>query len=163
MDYTLVSTSQSQSQHNNNESNDNDNDQNTNNNNGNDDGDNNDGNFFPQISLLDEIHSAEPNATFVLLFRPVDDWIRSVRSWHRLPVRWMEETTETKTTTTTTTAIPGLTLTPDQALRRESNPGEPLLATESQLEEFWCHHVEHVRRFADEHPSHLLIELDLYD
>ncbi|VEU34693.1 unnamed protein product, partial [Pseudo-nitzschia multistriata] len=117
-------------------------------------------NFFPQISLLDEIHASEPNATFVLLFRPIDDWIRSVRSWHRLPFRWMEAS---KPYYGAATQIPGLVLTEDQRTRRTERPEEPLAATESQLRDWWCHHVRHIRRFVDEYPSHTLVELDLYD
>lgn len=35
---------------------------------------------YPQIQFLDEIHMEYPDATFVLLFRPVEDWIDSVYS-----------------------------------------------------------------------------------
>ena len=158
MDYTIVSTSQNEHERTHEHE--------------------HDTNFFPQISLLDEIHASEPNATFVLLFRPIDDWIRSVGSWHRLPYRWMEgkekkttsngsnsNTTRTSTTTHSgiATQIPGLILTHDQRIRRTENPVEPVAATESQLRDWWCNHVRHIRRFADEYPSHTLIELDLYD
>ena len=37
--------------------------------------------FFPQLSLLEEIHDESPDATFIMNFRPIKDWIRSVKDW----------------------------------------------------------------------------------
>ena len=30
--------------------------------------------FFPQLSILEEFHAESPHATFVLTFRPMQDW-----------------------------------------------------------------------------------------
>ena len=111
-------------------------------------------NFFPQIQLLDEIHMAEPNSTFVLLFRPVEDWIKSTQSWHHYTVRWANSNQD----------LPdlGSILTPQQRIARDQR-GEKIMLTEEQLQRWWCVHVEHIRRFVETYPSHNLIELDLYD
>jgi hypothetical protein len=95
--------------------------------------------YFPQISLLDELHEEYPNATFILNFRPVDDWIDSARRWNgNIVVRWSNCT------------IPGLI----------HKKGE---VSTQQLRNWWCGHVKHVREFVRQYPSHKLIELDLYD
>jgi hypothetical protein len=95
--------------------------------------------FFPQVSLLDELHEEYPNATFVISFRPVDDWIKSAKNWHGMFSRWSKCT------------IPGLL----------HSKGESL--TKQQVRNWWCGHVKHVREFVRQHPSHKLIELELYD
>lgn len=38
--------------------------------------------FFPQISILDEISKENPNTTFIMNFRPINDWIKSVTGWN---------------------------------------------------------------------------------
>jgi hypothetical protein len=94
--------------------------------------------YFPQISLLDELHEEHPNATFILNFRPVDDWIDSALRWTTMVDRWSQCT------------IPGL-------IHEE---GE---ISRQQIRNWWCGHVKHVREFVKQYPSHTLIELDLYD
>ncbi|KAG7340386.1 hypothetical protein IV203_023929 [Nitzschia inconspicua] len=106
--------------------------------------------IFPQIQLLDEIHHAQPNATFVLMFRPVQEWIESTQSWNRYPFRWAESN------------IPGLMLTEQQRYERDTLH-ERIVVTPQQLQDWWCSHVLHIRQFVKEYPSHALIELDLYD
>jgi hypothetical protein len=106
--------------------------------------------IFPQIQLLDEIHAAEPNATFVLLHRPVQDWIESAKKWNRYPFRWAEGD------------IPGLVLTEQQRYERDIL-SERIVVNEQQLQDWWCTHVLHIREFVKQYPSHNLIELDLYD
>jgi hypothetical protein len=106
--------------------------------------------IFPQIQLLDEIHLAQPNATFVLLFRPVQDWISSTQSWNRYPFRWAEAD------------IPGLILTSQQRYERDVLH-ERIVVTPQQLQDWWCTHVRHIREFVKHYPTHPLIELDVYD
>jgi hypothetical protein len=106
--------------------------------------------FFPQISFLDEIHQEKPHATFVMNFRPVDDWIRSARAWNGgLANRWGRPDFISK--------IPGLVK--DQG--REEIKGEAL--TQQEIRNWLCGHVKHVREFVKQYPTHKLIELDLYD
>ncbi|OEU23383.1 hypothetical protein FRACYDRAFT_233555 [Fragilariopsis cylindrus CCMP1102] len=44
--------------------------------------------FFPQIQLLDELHEEYPNSTFILNFRPIQDWIRSTTNWYQMKYRF---------------------------------------------------------------------------
>ena len=96
---------------------------------------------FPQISFLDEIHREQPNATFVMNFRPVNDWIQSARNWNGMVNRWA----------TCLDKIPGL----------QARSGKRL--ADKDLQNWLCGHVKHVREFVKQHPTHTLIELDLYD
>ncbi|KAL7528169.1 hypothetical protein ACHAXR_004050 [Thalassiosira sp. AJA248-18] len=98
--------------------------------------------WYPQVSFLDEIHQEHPNATFVLIFRPVKDWIKSVKRW--------------------TTLFRRLT-SPGCVYRIPGFVTEHGTATEQDLENWWCTHVQHVREFVKQYPTHSLIELDLYD
>lgn len=94
--------------------------------------------FFPQIQLLDELHAEDPSATFLLNFRPLEDWYRSLGHWGGMDERLSR------------CDVPGL----------QPEGGE---MTISRIGRFWCSHVYHVREFVRRHPSHHLIELDLYD
>ena len=40
--------------------------------------------YFPQISYLNEIYNEEPSAIFLLPFRNVSEWTRSVSNWNTL-------------------------------------------------------------------------------
>ena len=93
---------------------------------------------YPQISLLDEIHAEFPNATFVMNFRPVDDWIYSAKHFNGMASRWNG------------CKLPGLI-----------KVGNRL--THQEIRNWLCGHVKHVREFVKTYPSHKLIELDLYD
>ena len=42
---------------------------------------------YPQMSELEQIHDDAPNATFVLNFRPMKDWYKSVQHWGTLKRR----------------------------------------------------------------------------
>ena len=131
---------------------------------------------YPQISFLDELHEVRPRSTFVFVFRPLRDWIRSVRAWHNLFGRMSAFT------------VPGLVLRPDQLSRNEkihalkaeikrriaggeiihdypvgSGRYKPRALSKMQLAKWLCGHALHVREYVKEYPSHALIELDLYD
>ncbi len=115
--------------------------------------------YYPQISLLDEMHAAYPNSTFVMNFRPISDWIRSMQRWRQMPSRMSRF------------LVPGLVLTQDQAQnvqaywqahrRNETKKRLPRISN-TQLAKWWCGHVLHLREYITEYPSHALIELDLY-
>lgn len=100
--------------------------------------------FFPQLSLLEEIHAENPTVTFVMNFRPIHDWIRSVRGWGDMMKRFRA------------CNLPNLPMGYPKNPKNETQ----VFATMTQ---FWCSHVQHVRNFVEAHPSHALIELDLYD
>lgn len=93
--------------------------------------------FFPQISLLDEIHAEHPDAVFVLIFRPLESWILSARHFFALAGRWIR------------CDLPGL----PRGVGGDAD----------DLRRWFCGHVLHVRQFVDMHPSHDLVELDLYN
>jgi hypothetical protein len=99
---------------------------------------------YPQIQFLDEIHAERPNATFVLNFRPIVDWITSARKWHGMAVRWAH------------CELPGLICPNGQ---HTASP----YCTDFDLRQWWCGHVKHMREFVNQYPTHKLIELDLYD
>ena len=87
--------------------------------------------------MLDEIHQEAPDATFFLIFRPIDDWIRSITAWDSMRER------------IATCDLP----------MKPSGVG----LTDEELREFVCRHVMHVREFVQHHPTHRLIELNLYE
>lgn len=98
---------------------------------------------YPQIQDLDKLHQEAPNATFVLLFRPIQDWYRSMANW--------------PSSNSTATLL--------ERLQQCDLPGLPQGRGGSlpELEVFWCRHVRRVRDFVERHPSHRLVELDLYN
>jgi hypothetical protein len=96
---------------------------------------------FPQISYLDQIHEEHPNATFILNFHPVQHWLKSMVNWSRNGERMQERLTECD--------LPGL----------PKGVGK----SAEELKRWLCGHVNNMRNFVAEHPSHALIELDLYD
>ena len=99
---------------------------------------------YPQMSELEQIHEEEPNATFILNFRPFHDWYTSLINWRVHNVN-------------------NGTFMSDR-LKDCDLPGLPKgKGNETELQEWLCNHVHNVRRFVQEHSSHALIELDLYD
>jgi hypothetical protein len=140
---------------------------------------NNDVCVYPQISFLDEFHREEPTATFVLIFRPVQDWIRSANEWlgFKSRVAPMRERWNKKCRPQ---QLPGLMRNrrPSQSQHSQDhdhdhdhdhdditndndNANDDL--TDLDLKLWWCRHVMHVREFVRQYPTHDLIELDLYD
>jgi hypothetical protein len=111
--------------------------------------------YYPQIQLLDEIHQESPQSTFIMAFRPINDWITSVISHHGMANRFgfFE--------------MPGLIFTEKQLELRthtelRDRDRRPKLSPR-QLRRWWCGHVQHIREYVKEYPSHRLIELDLYN
>ena len=43
--------------------------------------------YFPQLSLLEQIHEENPNATFIMNFRPIQDWVTSMLKWYGMMER----------------------------------------------------------------------------
>ena len=107
-----------------------------------------DGCYFPQMTLLDEIHYSEPNATFILLFRPVQDWIKSAANWHGMTKRWYK----------CRTGLPSLT---KFSKKPDGSSVSNTDFTSDELTMWWCRHMTHIRNFVQQHPSHDLIELDI--
>jgi len=131
--------------------------------------------YFPQISLMDELHEINPDSTLVFNFRPIADWIHSMANWNAMHLRMAEF------------KMPGLIQTQEQRNRnarrkRVENLKDDLYANNTddkiidsirkpriiklqkvQMAKWWCGHVLHMREYVKEYPSHDLIELDLYD
>ena len=100
--------------------------------------------FFPQLSLLEELHAENPNLTFVINFRPIHDWVQSVRGWRDMMERFRA------------CHLPNL----PRGYPKDLTDTKDVVDTMTQ---FFCSHVQHIRNFAEAHPSIALIELDLYD
>lgn len=105
---------------------------------------------FPQVQDLDKLHQEAPNATFVLMFRPINDWFVSMRDW-RPPNPLMK--------------VNGTYLSFLDRMVDCDLPGLPAGYGSSleEMQQFWCGHVRRVRALVDKYPSHKLVELNLYD
>lgn len=106
-----------------------------------------DGLFYPQMEHLQRIHDESPSATFVLPFRDIRKWIKSLENWS-IRVGNMSAPKSLK-----------------HLIAEEDLPGLPpgVGHTEQELVEWWCWHVENVREFVRIHPSHALVEVDIED
>mmetsp|Transcript_2159 Transcript_2159/g.4569 ORF Transcript_2159/g.4569 Transcript_2159/m.4569 type:complete len:393 (-) Transcript_2159:80-1258(-) len=93
--------------------------------------------YFPQIQALDVLHDQNPHATFVLTFRPVNKWIDSLSHWRGFDRPMMERLGKCHN-------LPGLVGT-----------------TPQDFADWWCGHVEFVRDFVEDHPSHKLVEVEI--
>jgi hypothetical protein len=109
---------------------------------------------FPQLSLLEEIHQESSQATFIINFRPIHDWIESVEEWSALLLRF------------SICHLPNLPFdVPSRLLVNQKKNGNRTakVVVDQMMIQFFCSHVIHLRNFVNQHPSHTLIELDLYD
>ncbi|KAL7476128.1 hypothetical protein ACHAW6_002007 [Cyclotella cf. meneghiniana] len=96
---------------------------------------------FPQIEYLEELVRGYPNATFLLPFRNMNHWYRSLRKWHKNDTRMDEDLMLAD--------IPGF----------RSGNGR----TVHEFSEWFCKHVTRVRDMVSRFPSHSLVEIDLED
>ncbi|KAL3774199.1 hypothetical protein HJC23_013376 [Cyclotella cryptica] len=106
-----------------------------------------DGSFFPQIEYLNEIHEESPNATFLLTFRGMDGWYRSISHWPP----------------NADTTNPPLVM--SNRMKRANITGLPsgVGNNVNEFSQWFCSHVNNVRDFVKRHPSHALIEIDIED
>lgn len=99
---------------------------------------------FPQITRLQDVHDAYPNATFILNLRPVENWIRSVSKWagdrRRTSGGYLRQVL-------TMCDLPGF----------PSGVGK----TDDELRAFYESHAERIRDFVLLHPSHSLVEVNI--
>ncbi len=96
--------------------------------------------IFPQIFYLEEIYNEAPNATFILPFRNVTGWIRSVSNWKKFRQRLNNVCDFTKI-----------------GIEQKS------LMIDENMEALFCNHVKHIRQFVHDHPSLTLIEVSIED
>jgi hypothetical protein len=88
--------------------------------------------YYPQISLLDELHELDHDSTLVFNFRPMKDWIRSITEWFGMRRRMGSF------------LMPGLVLTPEQRQRAKTKY-KSTLPSKVQLAQWWCGHALHIR------------------
>jgi hypothetical protein len=118
---------------------------------------NTDEGYYPQISLLDELHEINPDSTLVFNFRPIADWIHSMENWNAMHIRMAAF------------RLPGLVQTQNQRNRnakisrvmklkeelkangtddkivRSINRPRIIKLQHVQMAKFWCGHVLHMR------------------
>mmetsp|Transcript_27603 Transcript_27603/g.49740 ORF Transcript_27603/g.49740 Transcript_27603/m.49740 type:complete len:445 (-) Transcript_27603:167-1501(-) len=102
-----------------------------------------DGRYFPQIELLEELVHGHPNATFFLTYRSMEKWYQSISHWP-----------------------PKLSPKLDERFKKLHITGSPSNEGISNLEEFsdwYCKHVQRVRHIVSQNPSHTLVEVNIED
>eukprot|EP00565_Helicotheca_tamesis_P001285 CAMPEP_0185727514 /NCGR_PEP_ID=MMETSP1171-20130828/3180_1 /TAXON_ID=374046 /ORGANISM="Helicotheca tamensis, Strain CCMP826" /LENGTH=349 /DNA_ID=CAMNT_0028396097 /DNA_START=121 /DNA_END=1168 /DNA_ORIENTATION=+ len=91
--------------------------------------------YWPQVEALNEIHKEYPDATFLLMFRDIDEWIKSLKRINQLNFRL---------TACNITGFP-----------------RGVGSSDDELKAFYCQHVRRIRDFVSKHPSHKLVEVDV--
>jgi len=121
--------------------------------------------FFPQLSILEEIHDDSPHSTFIITFRPIEDWIRSMIGWYsflerlqkcHLPNSPRGQPIIKKNTSSNNSSS-------SKANSNQISDDDDLESLKQSMTRFFCSHVIHLRNFVEAHPTHNLIELDLYN
>ena len=93
---------------------------------------------LPQVSNLFNLHTAYPNATFVLPLMPAEKWVDAITDWY-----------------------------PEGRLRGQFSRcnlplcPEPCVDNNAKFAAFYDSHATAVRRFVAKYPSHKLIEIDM--
>jgi len=106
--------------------------------------------FFPQIEMLEEIVQSYPRATYLLTFRSMEKWYRSLVEWTRVPKRNREHK--------------GINYA--EHIKMSNITGSPTMETPPNVQEFsewFCHHVERVRNVIAQYPDATLVEVDIED
>ncbi|KAK1736193.1 putative sulfotransferase domain-containing protein [Skeletonema marinoi] len=102
-----------------------------------------DGHYFPQIELLDELVDGYPKATLFLTFRSMEKWYNSLRKW---PPRRNGPHMNDKLKQHNITGFP-------------SGVGNNV----DEFADWYCNHVDRVRDIAASNPSLTLVEVDIED
>ena len=106
--------------------------------------------IFPQIVYLPEMYEAAPNAIWILPFRNVSSWVRSISNWTDRSIKTIRKRMEEWCT------FPELNFTGGKKWRKREK-------TDAEFEALYCNHVHHVRNFVTNHPSLSLIEYRIED
>ncbi|KAL7536772.1 hypothetical protein ACHAWF_005551 [Thalassiosira exigua] len=106
------------------------------------------GTYFPQIELLEELVSGHPDATFFLTFRSMEKWYHSITHW---PPRKNGPHMDERFLKLNITGSPYY----EGGHKRPSN--------QQEFSDWYCRHVERVREAVANHPSHALVEVDIED
>ena len=99
---------------------------------------------YPQINHLDKIHSAYPQATFILNTRPVDRWIQSISKWNGDDRRSEQGYLRQVLTKCNFESLP-------------AGVGE----SDEEMREFYTGHSERIREFVRKNPSHTLVDINI--
>ena len=91
--------------------------------------------FFPQVSALEALSQDYSSATLILNVRPVNRWLRSIKSWYRHGS--MAERMAS-------CDLPGL-----------------MSGSDGDLKAWYVQHIRRVRRFAAARPCHRLVEVHI--
>jgi len=100
--------------------------------------------IFPQIQYLQELYDESPHATWILPFRNVTDWIRSVTHW-------------------TANGRISPMIGRFKRLCRFPQLNITNIKTDDDFFHLWCQHVKHVRSFVETHPTLSLVEFSIED
>lgn len=92
---------------------------------------------LPQIVNLEELHNEAPNATFILSHRNMTRWAKSVKNW--------------------------VGINRSMGARLAKCVGGPNSKTVEDLIKWHIEHIERIRKFVAEHPSHALVEINIED
>ena len=109
--------------------------------------------IYPQVQYLEQLYEAAPNATCLLPFRNISQWVHSLSHWPKNnghpkvkgPAGW------TYHKRFQNLVLPELNWTRDMG-------GDP-----ADFDILFCRHVRNVRRFVSQHPSWSLVEFQLED
>ena len=101
-----------------------------------------DGHYFPQVELLDEIVESYPYATLFLTFRNMSAWYKSLSNWP--PKKNPKLSDRLKMLD-----IKGL----------PKGKGKDVY----ELSNWYCKHVQRVRDLVTKYPTHTLVEVDIQD
>jgi len=104
--------------------------------------------YWPQVDMLDDIHRASPDATFVFTMRAFDKWYTSLSKWHEFHKR---------------IANCRLGAYPDGVLAGFNPRKYEEWRVRKALRTFYCDQVKRVREFVLRHPSHNLVEIMVGD
>ena len=91
--------------------------------------------FFPAVHGYKALYEAYPQATFLLVPRNVDEWLKSAEGWHGMLKRWK------------------------RACRKSFFPDIPVgqVVSEDDIKAFYLGSIENIRQFAQDHPDMNLI------
>lgn len=103
-----------------------------------------DGRYFPQVELLEEIVKGYHQATFILMFRSMDKWYNSMSNWPPNQTKYQPLT---------------------KRLLRSNIPGLPQIKGNdvSVFSDWHCNHVKRVRDVIAKYPAHSLVEVNIED
>jgi hypothetical protein len=103
-----------------------------------------DGRYFPQVELLEEIVKGYHQATFILMFRSMDKWYNSMSNWPPNQTKYQPLT---------------------KRLLRSNITGLPQIKGNdvSVFSDWHCNHVKRVRDVIAKYPAHSLVEVNIED